>query len=63
MITSLENGILVENQNWKKLTEAMNLLISDEVLYQNCKEKTLESIQPFLLDKIGQQWLNLMKAN
>ena len=63
IITSLENGILVENQNWKKLTEAMNLLISDEVLYQNCKEKTLESIQPFLLDKIGQQWLNLMKAN
>ncbi|WP_197276619.1 glycosyltransferase [Flavobacterium sp. KJJ] len=63
MITSLENGILVENQNWVKLTEAMNVFVSDEVLYQNCKQNAFESIQPFLLEKVGQQWLNLMKAN
>lgn len=63
MITNLENGVLVENQNWEKLTEAMNLLVSDEVLYQHCKENTLESIQPFLLEKIGQEWLHLLKAN
>ncbi|MFB3388847.1 glycosyltransferase [Flavobacterium sp. LAR06] len=63
MISSFENGILVENQNWEKLTESMNLLVSDEVLYQHCKENTLESIQPFLLEKIGQEWLHLLKAN
>ncbi|OXA76664.1 Glycosyltransferase involved in cell wall bisynthesis [Flavobacterium aquidurense] len=63
MITSFENGILVENQNWEKLAEAMNLLISNEVLYQHCKEKTLESIEPFLLEKIGKEWLYLLKAN
>jgi glycosyltransferase involved in cell wall biosynthesis len=63
MITNLENGLLVENQNWEKLTEAMNLLVLDEVLCQHCKEKTLESIQPFLLEKIGQEWLYLLKAN
>ncbi|MET0944606.1 MAG: glycosyltransferase [Flavobacterium sp.] len=63
IITSFENGILVENQNWEKLTEGMNLLVSDEVLYQYCKENTLESIQPFLLEKIGQEWLHLLKAN
>ncbi|MBF4466103.1 glycosyltransferase [Flavobacterium sp. LC2016-12] len=63
MISNLENGILVENQNWEKLTEAMNLLVSDEVLYEHCKENTLESIQSFLLDKIGQEWLYLLKAN
>ena len=63
MITNLENGILVENQNWNKLTEAMDLLISDAVLYQHCKENTLESIQPFLLEKIGQEWLYLLKAD
>ena len=62
MITSFENGILVENQNWEKLTEALNLLASDEVLYQHCKENTLKSVQPFLLEKIGQEWLHLLKA-
>jgi glycosyltransferase involved in cell wall biosynthesis len=63
MITSFENGILVENQNWEKLTEAMNLFVSDEILYHNCKGKTLESISPFLLEKIGKEWLHLLKAN
>lgn len=63
IITSFENGILVESQNWKKLTEAMNLLVSDDVLYQHCKENTLKSVQPFLLEKIGQEWLYLLKAN
>lgn len=63
MIKSSENGLLVENQNWEKLAEAMNLLISDEVLYQYCKENTLKSIQPFLLEKIGKEWLHLLKAN
>ncbi|SHM85190.1 N-acetylgalactosamine-N,N'-diacetylbacillosaminyl-diphospho-undecaprenol 4-alpha-N-acetylgalactosaminyltransferase [Flavobacterium saccharophilum] len=63
MITSFKNGILVENQNWEKLSEAMNLFVSDSFLYQSCKENTLRSIDPFLLEKIGQEWLHLLKAN
>lgn len=63
IITSFENGILVENQNWQKLTETMNLFVSDENLYHYCKKNALKSIEPFLLEKIGNQWLNLMKAN
>lgn len=63
MISSFKNGILVENQNWEKLSEAMNLFVSNSLLYQSCKENTLESIQPFLLEKIGQEWLYLLEAN
>lgn len=63
MIISFENGLLVENQNWEKLIEAMNLLVSDEVLYQHCKENAFKSTQPFLLEKVGQEWLHLLKAN
>ncbi|WP_426485967.1 glycosyltransferase [Flavobacterium sp. 2] len=63
MITTFGNGILVENQNWKKLTEALNLLISDEDLYQKCKQNALKSIEPFLLEKIGNQWLNLLQRD
>lgn len=61
MIQNLKNGLLVENQNWKKLTEAFNLLVSDEVLYQKIKENTFESIQPFTLEKIGNLWLKLLE--
>jgi N-acetylgalactosamine-N,N'-diacetylbacillosaminyl-diphospho-undecaprenol 4-alpha-N-acetylgalactosaminyltransferase len=61
IIKHKKNGILVENQNLQKLTEAMNLLESDESLYLHCKQNALESIKPFLLETIGQQWLELMK--
>jgi glycosyltransferase involved in cell wall biosynthesis len=61
IINSFKNGILVENQNWEELIEAMNLLVLDKDLYQKIKENTFESIQPFLLDKIGAAWLNLLQ--
>jgi glycosyltransferase involved in cell wall biosynthesis len=54
------NGILVENQNLNKLTEAINLMVLNEKLYRYCKQNTLESIKPFLLDNIGNQWLDLL---
>lgn len=57
------NGILVENQNLNKLTEAINLMVLDEKLYRYCKQNTLESIKPFLLDKIGKQWLDLLNIS
>lgn len=61
IIIDKKNGILVENQNVPKLTEAMNLFIEDELVYNYCKKNTLESIQHFSLDRIGKQWLDLMK--
>jgi glycosyltransferase involved in cell wall biosynthesis len=61
MIQDKENGLLIENQNIEKLTEAMNLFVEDEDLYKYCKKHTLQSVQPFLLSTIGQQWLDLMK--
>jgi glycosyltransferase involved in cell wall biosynthesis len=61
IITNRENGLLVENQNSKKLTEAMNLLTEDTVLYQHCKKNALQSIQKFSLENIGEKWLDLMQ--
>lgn len=63
LVKNLENGLLVKNQDWDKLTEAMNLFIEDETLYAYCKKNSFESVQPFLLEKIGQQWLNLMQVH
>jgi N-acetylgalactosamine-N,N'-diacetylbacillosaminyl-diphospho-undecaprenol 4-alpha-N-acetylgalactosaminyltransferase len=63
MIQHQENGLLVENQNVEKLTEAMNLFVEDENLYRYCKQNTLQSVQSFSVLTIGQQWLNLMKIS
>lgn len=61
MIVDKQNGLLVENQNTQKLTEAMNLFVENEELYNYCKNNALESIQKFSLDTIGKEWLDLMK--
>lgn len=63
MISNLKNGILVEDQSLEKLTEAMNVMVEDEKLYQYCKQNAKESVTPFLLDTIGNQWLDLMQIN
>jgi glycosyltransferase involved in cell wall biosynthesis len=63
IIINKKNGILVENQNFVALTMAMNLLSNDNELYQLCKQNAVESIQRFSLEKIGAQWLILMKIN
>lgn len=63
IIINKKNGILVENQNTEKLTQAMNLFIEDSDLYNYCKLNAIESIQQFSLENIGKQWLNLMKIN
>jgi glycosyltransferase involved in cell wall biosynthesis len=61
IITNHHNGILVENQNFEKLTEAMDLMISDQELYQNCKSNTLQSVQQFSIEIVGKQWLEYLK--
>ncbi len=61
IIMDRKNGILVENQNFIKLTEAMNELFSDEALYDSCKTNALASVQKFSLENIGNQWLELLK--
>ncbi|MCG2611004.1 glycosyltransferase [Flavobacterium sp. SM15] len=60
IIADKVNGLLVENQNKEKLTEAMDLMVTDEKLYVNCKQNALGSIRKFSLESIGRQWLDLM---
>jgi len=60
IIVNRENGILVENQNLEKMIEAMDLFVEDKVLYNYCKKNAKKSIEQFSLDKIGEQWIELM---
>jgi N-acetylgalactosamine-N,N'-diacetylbacillosaminyl-diphospho-undecaprenol 4-alpha-N-acetylgalactosaminyltransferase len=63
IIIDRENGLLVENQNFEKLTLALNEFISDQKLYNYCKKNSLESVSKFSIEKIGQEWLDLMKID
>jgi len=61
IIQDRKNGLLIENQNEKELIKGMNLLIENNILYNICKKNALQSVKHLDLDKIGQQWLDLMK--
>lgn len=61
IIQNNHNGLLVENQNFEKLTDAMNQLYLDEELFNHCKSNAKSSVSQFSLDKIGDQWLDFLK--
>ncbi|MDG5492649.1 glycosyltransferase [Psychroserpens sp. SPM9] len=60
IVTNEFNGLLVENHNSVKLTEAMNRLILDKALYLKCKSNAKESMAPFTLEVIGKAWQDLL---
>jgi glycosyltransferase involved in cell wall biosynthesis len=54
------NGILVENQNSIKLTEALNKLILDNVFYTEIKENLSMENNLFSEENILEKWLQLL---
>jgi len=60
ILVDKHNGILVENQNLEKLTEAMNSFVEDAKLYQHCKQNAKPSVAQFDIEIIGKQWLELI---
>ena len=61
IIAHRTNGLLVENQQEEKLIEAINLFISDNNLYLQCKENALSSVKQFSLENIGTEWLKVFE--
>ncbi|HSD14561.1 MAG TPA: glycosyltransferase [Flavobacterium sp.] len=61
VIVNESNGLLVDNQDFDDLKIKMNRFVSEPDLYQNCKKQTVPSVERFSTDKIGKQWLDLMK--
>lgn len=60
IIKNHQNGVLVDDQNFDKLIEAMDLLASDANLYRHCKQNAFRSVEKFSIEKIGKQWIELM---
>jgi glycosyltransferase involved in cell wall biosynthesis len=61
MIVHEKNGLLVPDQDFEKLTLAINRLASDDDLYDQCIAGTKTAAAPFSLENIGRQWLDFLK--
>jgi glycosyltransferase involved in cell wall biosynthesis len=55
------NGLLVKNQSFEELTNAIDLLFNDKKLYHTCKLNAKSSVLQFSLEGITKDWLNLMQ--
>ncbi|MDA3853922.1 MAG: glycosyltransferase, partial [Bacteroidales bacterium] len=56
-----KNGLLVDNHNPKAFSDALNIMFSDEKLYQQCKLNAQESIAYLNKDKVLEQWKAILK--
>lgn len=63
MITDRENGLLVPDQEFGKLTLAMDEMCADPDLLQYCKANSRPSVEGYALEKVGGRWLEYLKIN
>lgn len=61
LIENGKNGLLVEDQNFDALVEAMDEMNENEILRATCRENAFESIERFSVEKIGAEWLEYLK--
>ncbi|WP_309641386.1 glycosyltransferase [Flavobacterium sp.] len=54
------NGLLVENHNPIALSQAMNRLVQDEVLYQSLKANASTSVAHLSLSSVAKEWQQLL---
>jgi glycosyltransferase involved in cell wall biosynthesis len=54
------NGLLVENYNAKAFSNAINKMMEDFDLYQNCKKNAQKSVEHLSLMNIAKQWQQLL---
>lgn len=61
IITDKYNGLLVENNNPEKLTLAMNRMVEDSILYNNCKKNAVTSVAHLSFENIAEAWNKLIQ--
>ena len=53
------NGLLVQNNNPKKLANAFNMLINDQILIRRLKRNAKISIENFSEKNVSKKWKNI----
>ncbi|MCW4468407.1 glycosyltransferase [Flavobacterium sp. MFBS3-15] len=55
------NGLLVKDQDFTALRQAMERMATDQYLYDKCKTSAPKSIGKFFLESVGVEWINYLK--
>lgn len=55
-----QNGLLVENYNVQKLSEAFSRMIEDKALYQHCQQNATQSVAHLKPEMIAKKWVALI---
>ena len=55
------NGLLIEPNNIDAFANALTIFVSNDTLYQNCKNNAKDSVAHLSLEKIQNQWLSILK--
>lgn len=61
VIINEQNGLLVDDQNEKELTMALNKLLLDNTYYNNIKANTHAGVEKFTEERIIQEWVTLLE--
>lgn len=63
IIKHLENGLLIENQNFNALKDGLEFFEKHPEKYVICKENSNKNLEPFTEKQVIQQWLELLDEN
>ena len=55
------NGLLIENDNIQKLSDAFNRFVLDKDLYLHCKQNSVKSVDHLSNEIIAKQWTKYLK--
>lgn len=55
-----QNGLLVEDQNFHALENAMNRMIEDDKLYSNCQQNSVNSVKRFDVKNVMLNWKEIL---
>ncbi|GLB53738.1 hypothetical protein NBRC110019_27790 [Neptunitalea chrysea] len=61
MIIDKENGLLVQNQDFDELRNAIDLMVEDTNLYLKCKANTDITLSAFSKEVVLQKWLEILQ--
>ena len=62
IIINNKNGLLIEDQNFQKLQEALDRLVTDRRLLESFTNNAKASVKRFSLETIGRQWMDYLNS-
>ncbi len=62
IVKNESNGLLIPTENTDALADAMERIIFDELLYEQCKQNAQQSVSHLIPEIIGNQWENYLNS-